>query len=95
MIDRGGEDYLSEGQKSMCRRAATLEVNIEQMEATMSEGQGVDLDLYNRLAGNLRRVFETLGLERVSRDMTPRLSDYLQAKAETAVEPVIEAIEEA
>ena len=31
----------------------------------MSEAQGVDLDVYNRLAGNLRRLFETLGLERV------------------------------
>jgi hypothetical protein len=47
----------------------------------MSEGQGVDLDVYNRLAGNLRRLFETLGLERKSRDVTPTLQSYLQAKA--------------
>jgi hypothetical protein len=33
MIDRGGPDYLSEGQKSLCRRAATLDVNLEQLEA--------------------------------------------------------------
>jgi hypothetical protein len=48
----------------LCRRAATLEVNLEQIEAHMSEGQGVDLDVYNRLAGNLRRILETLGLQR-------------------------------
>ena len=35
----------------------------------MSEGQGVDLDVYNRLAGNLRRLFETLGLERKAKDV--------------------------
>jgi hypothetical protein len=69
MIDRGGENFLSESQKSLCRRAATLEVNLEQLEANMSEGQGVDLDVYNRLAGNLRRLFETLGLERKAKDV--------------------------
>ena len=62
--DLGGEAYLSEAQKSLCRRAATLEVNLEQLEAVMSEGKGCDLDVYNRLAGNLRRIFETIGLER-------------------------------
>ena len=82
MIDRGGADFLSEGQKSLCRRPATLEVNLEQLENNMSEGQGIDLDVYNRLAGNLRRLFETLGLERKARDVTPTLDHYLQAKAE-------------
>ena len=75
MIDRGGEGLLSEGQKSLCRRAATLEVNLEQLEANMSEGQGVDLDVYNRLAGNLRRLFETLGLERVPRPVSDGSND--------------------
>lgn len=54
----------------------------------MSEGQGVDLDVYNRLAGNLRRLFETLGLERKQRDITPTLADYLQARAPDAVAPI-------
>jgi hypothetical protein len=61
---------MSEGRKSLCRRAATLEVNLEQLEAKMSEGQGVDLDIYNRLAGNLRRILETLGLERKIKDVS-------------------------
>jgi hypothetical protein len=97
MIDRGGEDFLSEGQKNQCRRAAALEVNLEQLEANMSEGQGVDLDVYNRLAGNLRRLFETLGLERnarlhaVARSLSPsegsggddfRVMDILEALAD-------------
>jgi hypothetical protein len=80
MIDIGDEATLSEGQKSLCRRAATLEVNLEQIEAVMSEGRGCDLDVYNRLAGNLRRIFETIGLARQPRDVTPTLASYLQAR---------------
>ena len=68
--DGGGASVLSEGQKSLCRRAATLEVNLEQLEAAMSSGQGVDLDVYNRLSGNLRRILETLGLERKVKDVS-------------------------
>ena len=80
MIDGGGEAVLSEAQKSLCRRAATLEVNLEQLEAKMSEGQGVDLDVFNRLSGNLRRILETIGLERRGRDVTPTLESYVNAK---------------
>jgi len=67
--DLGGPDTLSEAQLSLCRRAATLEVQLEQLEATMSEGKDTprQLDLYNRLSGNLRRILETIGLYRVAR----------------------------
>ena len=82
MIDGGGEAVLSEAQKSLCRRAATLEVNLEQLEAKMSEGQGVDLDVFNRLSGNLRRILETIGLERRGRDVTPTLESYVNAKGQ-------------
>jgi hypothetical protein len=30
-----------------------------------------DLDLYNRLSGNLRRILDSLGLERRGRNITP------------------------
>jgi hypothetical protein len=43
---------------------------LSKLEAKMSEGQGVDLDVYNRLAGNLRRILETLGLERKVKDVS-------------------------
>jgi hypothetical protein len=47
----------------------------------MSEGDiAVDLDLYNRLAGNHRRILESIGIERRPRDVTPTLQTYLAAK---------------
>jgi hypothetical protein len=51
------------------------------LEGQLSLGRVADLDLYNRLSGNLRRILESLGLERKARDVTPTLQSYLQAKA--------------
>jgi hypothetical protein len=69
--DIGGPDGLSEAQLSLCRRVAAIEVQLEQMEAKMSEGDvEVDMDQYGRLAGHLRRILETLGVERKARDIT-------------------------
>ena len=44
-----------------------------------------EIDQQSGLAGNLRRIFETLGIERVMRDASPTLSSYLEAK-----EPLVE-----
>ncbi len=75
--DLGGPEACSEAQLSLCRRIATTEVELERLEAKMSEGDDtVDLDLYNRLAGNLRRMLESIGLKRVARsvDAPPSLA---------------------
>lgn len=72
--DLGGVARLSESQVSLCRRIAAIEVQLEQAEAKMSEGSvDVDLDQYGRLAGHMRRMMETLGIERRVRDVTPGL----------------------
>lgn len=80
LADLGGEERLSENQLSLCRRAATLETELEMLEGQLSLGKVADLDLYNRLSGNLRRILESLGLERKSKDVTPDLRSYLAAK---------------
>jgi hypothetical protein len=86
MADLGGEAVLSQAQTSLCRRAAALSVELEQLEAKMSEGAATneDLDLYNRLTGNLRRFCETLGLERRAKPIEQPLTlqRYLQLRAE-------------
>jgi hypothetical protein len=76
--DLGGIDRLSEFQLSLVRRVATLEVELERMEAELAEGKTVDIDVYARVASHLRRIVETLGLQRVSRDVTPTLADIVR-----------------
>jgi hypothetical protein len=73
--DLGGPAACSEAQLSLCRRIATTEVELERLEARMSEGDDtVDLDVFNRLAGNLRRMFESIGLERRARPVNAPLT---------------------
>lgn len=84
--DLGGTDALSEAQSSLVRRVATIEIELEQLEGKLSKGEAVDLDAYTRAAGHLRRILETLGLERRSRDVTPTVEQYLAANSEAVAE---------
>jgi hypothetical protein len=81
VADLGGVENISTAELSLIRRAAALTVELEMMEASWADaGQATPaaLDLYSRTAGNLRRLLETLGLKRRSRDVTPTLSDALR-----------------
>ena len=69
--DLGGRSTMSEAQFALCKRAAGLECELEQMEGRMSQGEEINLDSYGRAASHLRRILETLGLERKARDVTP------------------------
>lgn len=68
--DAGGSRYLSEAQRSIIRRASTLEVQLEQLEARFSQGPAdpADLNLYSTLSNTLRRLLTDLGIERKQKD---------------------------
>ena len=79
VADAGGRDQMSEAMLSLCRRAATLEIQLEQLECCMSEGDDVDIEIYGRIASHLRRILETLGVERKAKpvnDGSQVLVDY-------------------
>jgi hypothetical protein len=80
VADMGGADMLSEAQAALIRDAAALEIELERMRGMLSEGQKVDLDLYGRVAGQRRRILESIGLERKAREV-PSLAEYLARKA--------------
>ena len=84
--DLGGIDVLSEAQFSLIKRAATIEVELELSEGRMSMGEEVDLDIFTRSVSHLRRILETLGIERRPRDITPTLREYLAAVQTAASE---------
>jgi hypothetical protein len=68
--DLGGRLAICEAQLALCKRAAGLECELEQMEGRMSLGQEISLDSYGRAASHLRRILESLGLERKQRDVS-------------------------
>ena len=80
--DLGGIEAVSVAERSIVRRCSALEVELERLEGKFSkdgEASDGDLDLYSRVAGNLRRLLESLGLSRRPRDVTTDLSSYIAA----------------
>jgi hypothetical protein len=76
--DISGGGPLSEGQKQLVRRAATISIQCELMEARGAIGEEIDLDLYGQLTDRLGRVLQRIGIKRVPRDVTSlSLSQYL------------------
>jgi hypothetical protein len=72
----GGESNVSQAQLSLIRRAAALTVELERWETRFADDDGAKplaLDQYQRCLNSLRRVLESLGLERKSRDITPEI----------------------
>jgi hypothetical protein len=83
LADLAGEESVSEAEKSIVRRAATLTVELERMEsifAVAGEALPEQLELYQRTANSLRRLLESVGLERRAKLIVPSLSEYLKAK---------------
>ena len=74
LSDLGGEDNTSAAERSIIRRASVLTVELERLEAKFALADAAsdsDLDLYQRAAGNLRRLLEAVGIQRRPRDVTP------------------------
>ena len=90
--DLGGDAQLSEAQKSLIRRGAALSAECESLEGRMAAGTVTieELDLYNRLSGNLRRILESIGLERRARPVNALSLDdikrHIASQASEAVE---------
>lgn len=72
LSDLGGDDVVSAAERSIVRRASCLTVELEKLEtkfALAGEASSADLDLYIRASGNLRRLLQTIGLERRAKDI--------------------------
>jgi hypothetical protein len=74
----GGLETLTELKLALIRRAVALTVECERMENDLADGEKIDVDLLARLSSHVRRISETIGLERVKREVTPRLHSYVK-----------------
>ena len=54
LADLGGADILSEGQRQLSRRAATLSIMAESMKSDAVGNKPFDVDLYGQLDGQAR-----------------------------------------
>jgi hypothetical protein len=86
LSDLGGEDNTSAAERSIIRRAATLTVELERLEAAFAragEASAADIDLYARVAANLRRLLESVGLKRRAREIVDPLA-YAREREQVA-----------
>ncbi len=82
--DLGGD--LTEAQRHLVARAATLAIWCEERETELAQGQDFDASQYATIANALRRLLADLGLQRVARDVTD-LQSYLQSRAAPVTMP--------
>ena len=88
LSDLGGVDNTSAAERSIIRRTAVLTVELERLEARFAlaeQASPEDLDLYQRTAGNLRRLLEAVGIQRRARDISDiDPLDYARQRSEAA-----------
>jgi hypothetical protein len=76
LSDMGGAENTSEVQRQLISKFSTIALQLELLEAAAIEGNQIDLDLFGRCAGHMRRIAETLGLRRVP-VAVPTLAEHL------------------
>lgn len=90
IVDQGGLDRLSESRLQLIRRFAAAAVLAEQMESKLVEGTAIDLSEHAQLASTLCRLASRIGIDRISRDLTPTLAEYLAQKQAEMAEDTFE-----
>ena len=71
---------LTEAQRQLVARAATMAVWAEEREAELARGEDFDALQYSTVSNAQRRLLSDLGLDRRARDVTPHLADYIAEK---------------
>jgi hypothetical protein len=90
LSDLGGTENTSAAERSLIRRASVLSVELERLEtkfAGAGEASDSDLDLYQRTAGNLRRLLEAVGLQRRAKQVNDMETFLAKRKRATTVTP--------
>jgi hypothetical protein len=81
--DQGGADCLSEVRLHLVRRFAACAVLAEQMEERLVCGEQINIAEYGSLSSTLVRIAQIIGVNnRITRDLTPTLADYLAEQME-------------
>jgi hypothetical protein len=65
------------GERQIIQRAALLGTLAEDLETRWLDGQQIDPGTLCAIGNAQRRLLEAVGIKRVPRDVTPKLSTYL------------------
>jgi hypothetical protein len=95
LVDQGGADRCSESRTQLIRRFAAAAVLAEQLEARLVNGEQIDIAEHATLSSTLVRLAQRIGIDRIARDVTPSLADYLRALPQTDEHTVKDAADAA
>jgi hypothetical protein len=87
VADAGGADSCSETKIQLIRRFSAAAVLAESMEARLANGEQIDIAEHALLSSTLVRIAQRIGINRVPKNVTPDLRDYIAART-TAHEEV-------
>jgi hypothetical protein len=79
VADQGND--LSEARLQLCRRFAAAACIAEGMEAKLARGESIDIAEHAQLSSTLVRLAQRIGIDRVPRDVTPSVADYVASLA--------------
>lgn len=80
VADMGGPDRCSEARIQLIRRFAASAVMAEAMEATLVNGQSINITEHSLLSSTLVRLAARIGINRMPKNVTPHLHDYLEQR---------------
>jgi hypothetical protein len=84
-VDLGGRRHLTRIEGELVRAFAGAATTLQYLnhQVLLGETGEIDLSGYATIASTMLRIGSRLGLQRVPRDVTPSLSDYLTTVKET------------
>ena len=82
LVDQGGADLCSESRLQLIRRFAAAAVLAEQLESRLANGEQIQIAEHAALSSTLVRLASRIGIDRVTRDVTPSLGDLLREAAD-------------
>jgi hypothetical protein len=81
--DQRGINELSEARLQLIRRFSALCCHAELLEARLANGEQVDIGEHSNLSSTLVRIASRIGIDRIPKDVTPSLGEYLKRRRET------------
>jgi hypothetical protein len=75
--DQGGAEHLPEVKLQLIRRFSGTSVIAEEMEAQYVRGEQINIQDYALECSTLVRLARQIGVNRIARDVTPTLDQYL------------------
>jgi hypothetical protein len=88
--DQGGSERLSEARLQLIRRFAAAAVLAEGLEAKLVGGEDIDIAEHALLCSTLVRVAQRIGINRIPKNVTPTLAQYLESNCDEVEDQLTE-----